>query len=72
MSLIGGVIYGSSTYGQGNGPIMFGYMYCNGNEDSIFDCSVFGVSSYCSNHYYDVGLKCERKIFNTSLLVVYM
>ena len=64
MSLIGGVTYGSSTYGRGSGPIMFGYMYCSGNEESLFDCSrsVFSVTySSCSNHYYDLGLKCERK-----------
>ena len=67
MSLIGGVTYGSSTFGQGSGPIMFGYMYCNGNEDSLIDCNgiVFNVpSSPCSNHYYDLGLQCERKRFN--------
>ena len=66
MLLIGGVTYGSSTYGQGSGPIMFGYMYCSGNEDSLFDCSrsVFTVTSSCSNHYYDLGLKCERKRLN--------
>ena len=42
-------------------------MYCNGNEDSLFHCSrsVFSVTSYyCSNHYYDLGLKCERKKLN--------
>ena len=42
-------------------------MYCNGNEDTLFDCSrsVFRVTSYCSSHYYDLGLKCERKRFDT-------
>ena len=65
MSLIGGVVYVSkNSYGQGSGPIMFGFIYCNGNEDSIFDCNrnVFLFTShYCSNHYYDLVLKCERK-----------
>ena len=44
---------------------MFGYMYCNGNEDTLFDCSrsVFRVTSYCSSHYYDLGLKCKCKSF---------
>ena len=73
MSLIGGVAYGSSTYGQGSGPILFDYMFCSGNEDSLIDCYgiVFSVpSSSCSNHYYDLGLKCERKRFNKSLLIV--
>ena len=63
VSLIGGVTNGSSIYGRGNGPIMFGYMYCNGNENSLFNCirSVFSVISSCSSHYYDLGIKCERK-----------
>ena len=74
VSLIGGVTYYSKTYGQGLGPIMFGNIQCNGNEDSIFDCNrnVFlFTSSYCSNHYYDLVLKCERKriisYFNQSI-----
>ena len=39
-------------------------MYCTGDEDSLFRCdrSIFTVASgSCTNHYYDLGLKCERK-----------
>ena len=63
--MLGATYYSSSTYGQGSGPIAFGYMYCTGNEDSLFECNrnVFSVvSGICNNHYYDVGLKCERKL----------
>ena len=59
-----GATYGYSTYGQGSDLIAFGYMYCTGDEDSLFQCdrSVFTVASgSCTNHYYDLGLKCERK-----------
>ena len=62
--ITGGVQYGSSQYGQGTGPVFLGYMNCAGSEDSLFECgrSVFGVvNSLCSRHYYDIGLKCERK-----------
>ena len=62
--IVGGVQYSSSTYGQGSGPIFLGYMYCSGSEDSLLKCgrSVFNVvNGGCTNHYYDVGLKCERK-----------
>ena len=62
--ITGGVQYSSSRYGQGSGPIFLGYMYCSGLEDSLLKCwrSVFDVvSGWCANHYYDVGLKCERK-----------
>ena len=63
--------YGSSTYGRGSGPIALGYIYCTGDEDSLFHCSrnVFSVvSGSCSSHYYDLGLKCERKLL---LCVIY-
>ena len=62
---LGARTYSSSTFGQGHSSIMFGYVYCSGNEDSLFDCrrNVFSVTSYCSNHKYDLGLKCERKIY---------
>ena len=62
--IVGGIQYSSSTYGQGSGPIFLGYMYCSGSEDSLLKCrrSVFNVvNGGCTNHYYDVGLKCERK-----------
>ena len=63
-SITGGVRYGSSTYGQGSGPIFLGEIRCSGSEDSLLKCgrSVFNVvNGGCTNHYYDVGLKCERK-----------
>ena len=50
-------------------------MYCGGNEESLFDCSrnVISVTSYyCSNHYYDLGLKCERKRFYLYFFKVYI
>lgn len=66
-----GSTYSSSAYGQGSGPIAFGYLYCNGNEQSIFDCNrnTFSVvSGSCSNHDYDLGLTCERKSITDVLL----
>ena len=41
-------------------------MYCNGNEQSIFNCSrsVFNVvTGTCTSHSYDLGLKCDRKYY---------
>ncbi|XP_011409421.1 PREDICTED: deleted in malignant brain tumors 1 protein-like, partial [Amphimedon queenslandica] len=57
-----GASYGYELYGHGSGPILFGYMYCNGHEESLFDCSrnvQSVVSGSCADHYYDIGLKCE-------------
>ena len=61
----GGVPYGSSKFGKGSGPILLGYLFCSGKEESLFDCNrnIFSVTSgYCTNHYYDYGLKCERML----------
>ena len=62
----GSQYFSSNTYGQGSGPILMGYLYCTGSENSLFECSrnVFSVvSGVCANHYYDVGVKCEGKCF---------
>ena len=61
---VGGT-YGSGIYGHGSGIIAFGYMYCSGNEESLFDCNrnIFSVvTGYCKSHSYDVGLMCERML----------
>uniref|UniRef100_A0A1X7VPG7 Deleted in malignant brain tumors 1 protein n=1 Tax=Amphimedon queenslandica TaxID=400682 RepID=A0A1X7VPG7_AMPQE len=57
-----GSTYGSGLYGPGSGLIAFGYLYCNGNEDSIFSCNrnIFSVvSGSCTTHHYDVGVTCD-------------
>ncbi|XP_019854525.1 PREDICTED: deleted in malignant brain tumors 1 protein-like [Amphimedon queenslandica] len=57
-----GSTYSTGTFGQGDGVIAFGYLYCNGNEQSLFDCqrNVFSVKSgYCTSHQYDIGITCE-------------
>ncbi|XP_019849591.1 PREDICTED: deleted in malignant brain tumors 1 protein-like [Amphimedon queenslandica] len=54
--------FSSSEYGQGTGPVFLGYMSCTGSENSLLECdrNPFVVAnSQCSNHYYDIGLKCE-------------
>ena len=72
---IGGKSYGSATYGQGSSIVAFGYMYCSGNEESLFDCNrnIFSVvTGYCKSHSYDVGLKCERMLlYYCTLLMLY-
>ncbi|XP_011408605.2 PREDICTED: deleted in malignant brain tumors 1 protein-like [Amphimedon queenslandica] len=65
-----GSVSGYGLYGQGSGPVVFGYMYCNGNEDTLFDCrrnepSV--ASGTCTSHSYDVGLRCEPKCESGSI-----
>ena len=59
-------------YGQGTGPVFLGYMSCTGSEDSLLDCDrnpFLIVNSQCSNHYYDIGLKCERELSVNSIIL---
>ena len=63
MYICSGSVSGNGLYGQGSGPIVFGYMSCSGNEDTLFDCHRNEPSvalGTCTSHSYDVGLRCER------------
>ena len=57
---------GSLGFSQGSGPILLGYLYCNGQEANLLECNQnynsASTSSGCQNHYYDAAVKCERKL----------
>ena len=51
---------GSFGYSQGSGPILAGYLYCNGDESNLVECSQnYRYTSLYCYHYEDVALKCE-------------
>uniref|UniRef100_A0A1X7U210 SRCR domain-containing protein n=1 Tax=Amphimedon queenslandica TaxID=400682 RepID=A0A1X7U210_AMPQE len=54
-----------TTYGfnYGHGPILLGYLYCSGQEQSLIDCNqnYYGTNSAstCKQHSYDAAVICE-------------
>ncbi|XP_025103504.1 deleted in malignant brain tumors 1 protein-like isoform X1 [Pomacea canaliculata] len=46
-----------TTYGTSTLPAHIGYITCNGDEDSIFDCSITYNGQSCYR-YYDIGVDC--------------
>ena len=51
---------GGSEFGSGMGQIWLDYLYCEGNETTLFNCDKrypTGVIPYCG-HYGDVGAIC--------------
>ena len=55
----GAIAIGWADFGQGSGTVYY-YQSCNGNEDSILDCSPGSVFSN-SNHGGDAGVICRTQ-----------
>ena len=53
-------------FSQGTGPILFGYLDCNGTEANLVECTqnYNNTHTYCQSHYYDVAIVCESKYLN--------
>ena len=51
-------------FGQGTGPIHFAYVCCQGDEESLFDCS-YSINFYCG-HYEDAGVICQELECNST------
>ena len=50
----------NARFGSGSGPIWLDYLYCDGNEHSLLNCShrgIGGTSRFCT-HLDDVGVQC--------------
>ena len=50
-----------SPFGDGDGPIVYSRVYCNGNEKSLFDCRLsLSLNFYCASYYrlYTLSLRC--------------
>ena len=56
----------SSGYAQGTGPILFGYLDCNGTEANLVECTqdYNNTHTYCQSHDYDVAIVCKSKYLN--------
>lgn len=63
-SYIGGKVMGISS---GVGPILMSHLYCNGNEQSLLDCSHQSCYvSQCTSP--DAGVACES---NDSIILLF-
>ncbi|XP_071487956.1 scavenger receptor cysteine-rich domain-containing group B protein-like [Diadema antillarum] len=47
-----------AEYGQGSGPILLDYVYCEGTESELADCHHRGYGVHNCNHSDDAGVKC--------------
>ena len=62
--ITGSVTYPSaSQFGQGTGPILINSVRCSGHESNLLDCSYKPFPYSSCSHYYDVGVKCEGKLY---------
>lgn len=57
---------GTLGFSQGTGPILIGYLSCNGGETNLLECSpnYRSTNFFCQNHYYDAGVTCESEYTN--------
>lgn len=53
------VAYGESYFGLGNGTILFGYLFCNGNELDLIHCGHRLSATNCA-HNDDAGVRCSK------------
>ena len=54
-----GEFFDSSMFGQGAGPILDGYLNCNGSEGNILNCRHFSHDYSGCTHTNDVSIRCE-------------
>lgn len=64
-------ISSSFPIGPAGGRIWLENVQCNGNEDSIFDCSHSGWGNTSCTHDYDIGIICSRELMLNLLIESY-
>ena len=52
-----------NTFGLGTGPVLIEYIYCNGNELSVWGCTTLN-NNYMYNDRNSAGLRCENYPIN--------
>ena len=62
--ITGSLTYTSANqFEQGTGPILINSVHCSGHESNLLDCSYRPLPYSSCSHYYDVGVKCEGKLY---------
>ena len=60
--------YHSAFFGEGYGPVLLGYVNCNGDEASLLDCE--HVNTTLCNHSSDAGVNCFGEPFSKQLTCI--
>ena len=70
--ITGSVTYTTSTqFGQGTGPILMSVVKCSGQESNLLDCPYQPFPYSSCSHSYDVGVKCEGKLYYSGKQLIY-
>ena len=63
--ITGSVTYTTATqFGQGTGPILMSVVECSGQESNLLNCSYRPFPYSTCSHSFDVGVKCEGKLYS--------
>ena len=65
-------IYYGSYFGSGYGPVAYSYLYCQGWEKDIHDCSKSVYPSFSCPSTYIAGVVCKQGTFVLILLVFFL
>ena len=62
--ITGSVTYTTATqFGQGTSPILMSVVKCSGQESNLLDCPYRPFLYSTCSHSFDVGVKCEGKVY---------
>ena len=54
-----GVAYNKGAFGRGTGPVWLYRVECDGDEDTLIDCSLYGWENKKCRHRNDAGVRCR-------------
>ena len=52
----------TNYFGSGSGPILFGYLNCDGTESRLSDCSTYSSFPFGVSHTSDAGVRCQSAV----------